>query len=140
MRVEASIEIARPPQEVWNVVSDPQRDVDWCAKVKSVQPLGDGRWRVVHKPVPLRPATELIVDQVDADPPRRLRLREEDDASVVEVEYRLEPSAGKTRFVQASDVDWKRLPRVLHGTFRRGVQRDVRQQLRALKRLLEGSR
>ena len=104
-----------------------------------MQPLGDGRWRVVHKPVPLRPATELIVDQVDADPPRRLRLREEDDASVVEVEYRLEPSAGKTRFGQASDVDWKRLPRVLHGTFRRGVQRDVRQQLRALERRL-GSR
>ena len=138
VRVEESIEIARPPQAVWDVVVDPQRDAEWCAKVKSVEPLGEGRWRVVHKPVPLRPATELIVDQVEVDPPRRLRLREEDDASVVEVEYRLEPSAGGTRFVQASDVDWKRLPRILHGTFRRGVQRDVRHQLQALKRLLEG--
>ena len=138
MRVEESIEIARPPQEVWDVVVDHERDPDWCAKVKSVEPIGDGRWRVVHKPVPLRPPTEVIVDHVEVDAPRHLRLREEDDASVVEVEYRLEPSAGGTRFVQASGVDWKSLPRILHGTFRRGLQRDVRQQLKALKRLLEG--
>jgi hypothetical protein len=34
-------------------------------------------------------------------------------------------------------VEWKRLPRILRGTFARGVRRDVRGQLRALKRLLE---
>ncbi len=138
MRVEESIEIARPPQEVWDVVVDPERDPEWCGKVKSVQRIGDGRWRVLHKPVPLRPATELIVDQVEIDPPRRMHLREEDDASVVEVDYRLEPTAGGTRFAQASDVDWKSLPRILHSAFRRGVQRDIRQQLKALKRLVEG--
>ena len=138
MRVEESIEIARSPQEVWDVVVDRQRDPEWCTKVNSVEPLGDGRWRVMHKPVPLRPATELIVDQVEADPPRRLRLREEDEAAVFEVEYRLQPSGAGTRFVQVSDFEWKRLPRILHGTFRRGVQRDVRGQLEALKRLLEG--
>jgi carbon monoxide dehydrogenase subunit G len=137
VRIEESIEIARQPQEVWDIVADPQRDAEWCPKVKSVQRESDGRWRVVHKPVPLRPAIELIVDEVEADPPRRLRLREEDDAAVIEVEYRLEPNSVGTRFTQVSDVDWKRLPRVLHGTFRRGVQRDVRHQLRDLKRLLE---
>jgi hypothetical protein len=42
-----------------------------------------------------------------------------------------------TRFTQLSEFEWKKLPRVLHGTFARGVRRDVRGQLQALKRLLE---
>ena len=50
---------------------------------------------------------------------------------------RLEPSATGTRFTQISEFEWKRLPRILHGTFERGVRRDIRGQLRALKQLLE---
>jgi hypothetical protein len=80
---------------------------------------------------------ELTLEQLELHPPERLRLREEDEASVFDVEYRLERSAAGTRFTQISDFEWKRLPRLLHGTFARGVRRDVRAQLRALKRLLE---
>jgi Polyketide cyclase / dehydrase and lipid transport len=119
------------------VVGDPKNDPDWCRKVRSVEPAGESRWVVIHKPVPLRPAMELVVERVVADQPRRLSLREEDQASVFEVEYRLEEVLEGTRFTQISDFEWKRLPKVLHGTFARGVRRDVRGQLRALKRLLE---
>jgi hypothetical protein len=79
----------------------------------------------------------LTVEHLEATPPQRLSIREEDEASVFEVEYRLEASDGGTRFTQISEFEWKSLPRVLHGTFARGVRRDVRTQLRALKRLLE---
>jgi uncharacterized protein YndB with AHSA1/START domain len=137
VRIEEAIVIARPPQNVWNVIVDPLRDPEWCAKVVSVEPAGEGRWRVIHKPVPLRPALELTLDQLEVDPPRHLRLREEDDAAVFDVEYRLEPSGAGTRFVQVSSVEWKSLPGILHGPFRRGVRRDVRNQLRALKRVVE---
>ena len=137
MRVEESIEIARPRDEVWQFVADPLNDPRWCRKVQSVEAVGDRRWRVMHKPVPLRPPQELIVDQTALEPPSRLHLREEDDASVFEVEYRLEEASGGTRFTQTSEFQWKKLPRVLHGTFRRGVERDVRGQLRELKRVLE---
>lgn len=137
MRVEESIEIDHPPAEVWAVVSDPTRDPEWCSKVKAVEPRGEGRWLVLHKPVPLRPPMELTLERVDAEPPSLLRLRQEDDAATFDVEYRLEPTAGGTRFTQRSDFEWKRLPRILHGTFRRGVRHDVRVQLRDLKRLLE---
>jgi len=64
-------------------------------------------------------------------------LREEDEASTFEVEYRLRATDTGTRFTQISEFEWKRLPRFLHRTFSRGVHRDVRNQLRALKRLLE---
>lgn len=92
---------------------------------------------VVHKPVPLRPPIELTLEQVDVEPPRRLTLREEDELSIFQVEYRLDAIDTATRFTQVSEFEWKKLPRVLHGTFARGVRRDVRGQLRALKGLLE---
>lgn len=140
MRIEEEVQIGRPPAAVWTVVADPARDPEWCPKVRTVEAAGPGRWRVVHKPVPLRPPVTLELEHVAAEAPGRLVLREEDAAAVFDVEYRLAPvGAGGTRFTQVSEVRWKRLPRVLHGTFRRGVRRDVRRQLRELRRLLEAA-
>jgi uncharacterized protein YndB with AHSA1/START domain len=139
LRVEESIEIARPPEAVWELVAEPVNDPHWCPKVKSVEPVGERRWTVLHKPVPLRSPFELSLEQLEVQPPNRLTLRQEDEASVFHVEYRLEPSANGTRFTQISEFEWKKLPRVLHGTFARGVRRDIRGQLRELKRLLERS-
>jgi uncharacterized protein YndB with AHSA1/START domain len=137
IRLEESIEIACPPEAVWALVADPLNDPRWCRKVKSVEGAGGRRWTVTHKPVPLRPPMELTLEQLDVQPPRRLILREEDAVSVFDVEYRLEPSETGTRFTQISEFEWTKLPRVLHGTFARGVLRDVRGQLRELKQLLE---
>lgn len=138
VRVEASIEIRCPPELLWETVSDPRNDPRWCPKVKSVEAGADSRWRVMHKPIPLRPAVELVVEHVELEPPTRLKLREEDDASVFEVEYMLEPTDNGTRLTQVSEFEWKRLPRLLRGLAARGVERDVRTQLRELKRLFEG--
>ncbi len=141
MRVEQSITIARPLPEVWAFVSDPSNDPRWCPKVKSVEPVREGEWRVTHKPVPLRPPTQLIVAHVEVDPPSRLKMHEEDESAAFDVEYRLAEIAAAesraTRFTQISEFEWKQLPRILHGMFRRGVQRDVRAQLSELKRVLE---
>jgi phosphoribosylaminoimidazole-succinocarboxamide synthase len=122
---------------VWALLADPLNDPSWCRKVKSVNAAGDNRWMVKHKPVPLRPPMELVLEQLEAEPPNRMKLREEDKASIFDVEYRLETAGTGTRLTQVSEFEWKRLPRALHGTFARGVRRDVRNQLRALKRLLE---
>ena len=119
------------------MVADPRNDPRWCRKVSSVEAAGERRWAVTHRPVPLRPPMELTLQQVDVQPPSRLTLREEDEASIFHVEYRLEWSETGTRFTQISEFEWKKLPRVLHGTFARGVRRDVRGQLQAMKQLLE---
>jgi len=137
MRVEESIEIVRPRDVVWGVIADPANDPRWCDKVKSVEAVSATRWRVMHKPVPLRPPVELVLEQIEVEPPTRLRLRQEDEASVFEVQYVLEPTTAGTRFTQISEFEWKRLPRILHGTFARGVRNDVRRQLRDLKTLVE---
>jgi hypothetical protein len=140
MRIEESIEIGRPRTQVWALVVEPLNDPRWCPKVKSVELVGEGQWRVTHKPVPLRPPMQLMVAHTGLEAPSLLRMREEDEVSVFEVEYRLaELGLGDdgTRFTQISEFAWKKLQRILHGTFRRGVQRDVRAQLRELKRVLE---
>jgi uncharacterized protein YndB with AHSA1/START domain len=137
MRVEESVDIARDPEEVWAFVAQPSNDPRWCRKVKAVVAAGPRRWRVVHKPVPLRAALELVLEHVECEPPKRLTMREEDEASVFRIEYRLAPTTTGTRFTQASEFEWKTLPRVLHATFGRGVRRDIRTQLQTLKRLLE---
>ena len=80
---------------------------------------------------------EMTLEHLEVALPSRLRLREEDEASIFRVEYRLEPSDRGTRFTQISEFEWKTLPRFLHGMFARGVRRDVHGQLQALKRLLE---
>ncbi len=122
---------------MWELVSEPVNDPHWCPKVKSVEPADEGRWTVLHKPVPLRSPMELSLEQLEVEPPNRLTLRQEDEASVFQVEYRLEPTQTGTRFTQISEFEWKKLPRVLHGTFARGVRRDIRGQLVQLKRFLE---
>jgi uncharacterized protein YndB with AHSA1/START domain len=136
MRVEESIELPQTPEDVWEFVADPMNDPLWCPKVQSVEPRGEGRWVVTHKPVPLRPPMELSLEHVELDRPRRLVLREEDEASVFEVEYRLEPVASGTVFTQLSEFSWKKLPRFLHLLFGHGVRRDLRRQLRSLRDVL----
>jgi uncharacterized protein YndB with AHSA1/START domain len=139
MRIEESIDIARAPEEVWAFVADPMNDPQWCRKVKAVEAVGPRRWRARHKPVPLRAAAELVLEHVESEPPKRLTMREEDDASVFNIEYRLAPTTTGTHFTQVSDFEWKELPRVLRAPLRHGVRRDVRSQLQSLKRLLESS-
>jgi carbon monoxide dehydrogenase subunit G len=139
MRVEESVDIARPPADVWAFVSDPMNDMQWCSKVQSVEPIGERRWRVMHKPIPMRPPQELIVEHRELEPEKRLTMHEEDEGSTFDVQYRLEPCATGTRFTQVSEFEWKRLPRPVQAFLKGGVRRDVRNQLRALKRLLEAA-
>ena len=137
MRVEERIEIARSPAEVWDVVADPANDPQWCRKVRAVEGVGNGQWNVWHKPVPLRPAALLKTQHIRAESPAYLAVREEDDVSVFMIEYRLDPSPTGTSFTQISEFKWKKLPKALQVIFAYGVRRDIRTQLRDLKRLLE---
>jgi hypothetical protein len=103
-----------------------------------VAPLSAHRWRVMHKPVALRRAVELQLNQLGAEPPHRLVLHQEDAAAVFIIEYRPERTEPGKRFTQMSEFTAKTLPGgVLQGAFGWAVRREVRRQLRSLKALLE---
>jgi Polyketide cyclase / dehydrase and lipid transport len=108
VRIERSILIERPFAEVFGFVADPRNDPRWCPKVDSVE-------------------------QIEGEAPGPV---EDDGVDRFEVTYALEEHAGGTRLTQRSDA---RLgaPKLLHPIWRRGIQRDIDRQLRALKGLLE---
>lgn len=139
MQARATIEIERPIESVWEFLSEPCNDPQWCPKVRHVEPAGPARWRVLHQPMPLRPVVELVLERVDAAPPWHLELREEDSSSVFVVEYRLSASARGTRFTQISEFGWKALPKLAQRLLALGVRRDLKRQARELKRVLEQS-
>ena len=139
MLIERSISIERPVEEVFAFVSDPCNDVRWCRKVRSVTPLSEGRWEVVHKPVPGRPERRMEMTRVSVDAPRRIDWLEDDGTDVFRVTYALSPAGSGTRFVQRSDASVGAVPSFLYPLWRFGIGRDVARQLRDLKRVLEGS-
>jgi hypothetical protein len=66
-----------------------------------------------------------------------MRVREQDTDGVFDVTYELQPAeGGGTRITQRSDVALS-LPRVLHPIGRFEIGRHLREQLAALKRLVE---
>lgn len=142
MQIVRDIHIARPVEEVFAFVSEPSNDPAWCRKVLSVQQTGGSgpgpgsSYRVVHRPIPLRPAREMAFTCLDWSPPHRIEWREDDRDDVLHVTYRLASDGDGTRFTQDDDA---RLgaPRVLHPVIRHGIGHDVSRQLHALKRLLE---
>jgi uncharacterized protein YndB with AHSA1/START domain len=112
VRIEKSIGIARSPQEVWTLIADARNDPQWCDKVDSVDQIaGDGpeveaRYRVLHRPIRRRKAKELAVTVEEYEPPRQLRLRQEDDDAVFEVTYRLEGTGSSGSPVPRSAGSW----------------------------------
>ena len=131
--------MGRPPAEVWAFVADPVNDARWCPKVERVEILSPQRWVLVHRPLPLRPPRRLTVDHIRSSEPELLLLREEDEGSIFDVEYRLSATRTGTRMTQTSTFRFKRLPGFLQTLPAIGVRRDVRAQLRLLKQQLEGT-
>lgn len=140
MVIEREIEIERRLEEVFDFVFDPANDPHWCRKVQSVTAAGEGRWEVVHKPVPLRPARRMEMTRVAFSAPTRIEWLQDDGVDVFRVSYSLSAlRSGATRFVQRSDASVGAVPRLLHPLWRLGIGRDLARQLRDLKKLLEGS-
>jgi uncharacterized protein YndB with AHSA1/START domain len=142
--IEKTIVINRPLKTVWGYIADGRNDPQWCEKVVSVdQVAGDGPgpnaiYHVVHRPVRLKKRKVLAVTVEEFDPPRWMRVREEDDDGVFNVAYDLEPAGEGTRLTQRDQIEWK-IPRFQVPIARRMVSRDIENQFSALKRVLEGA-
>jgi uncharacterized protein YndB with AHSA1/START domain len=144
MRIEQTVQIDRPVDDVWEFIADARNDPRWCDKVESVEqvagkgPGSQARYRALHRPIRLKKPKELAVTIEEYEPPRRLRLREEDGDAVFHVTYELEEARDGTSLTQKDEIEWKiPLPaRPIGGVM---VSRDVRRQFAALKRLLEAS-
>jgi uncharacterized protein YndB with AHSA1/START domain len=142
-QIERTIVIARHVDEVWAYIADPRNDPLWCDKVVSVDqvtgegPGPDASYRVLHRPMRLKKPKELVLTVEEFDPPRLMRMRDEDDDGVFNVTYELEPVGQGSRLIQRDQIEWK-IPRFQLPIARRMVSRDIENQFSALKRVLEG--
>lgn len=146
MKVRTETTIDRPPEEVFAYLVDLRNDPDWCPRVDSVEQVGgDGpgpgaRYRAVHRPkggkqVPL----DLEVLEVEA--PRRLLMRQDDEAGIFLTTYELTPtSGGGTRLAQTSDMRFRGAARIAAPLIKLAVRKGTREQFRALTALLGGDR
>jgi len=142
VEVERSVGIAMPVADVFAFVADPANDPQWCRKLISVEQVeGDGsgpggRWRVVHRPVPIGAARTMDYRCLAWDPPHRIEWREDDGTDVLLVTYALSAEAGDTRIEQHDDAQLG-APSFLHPFMKIGIGHDLAGQLKRLKQLLE---
>ena len=143
MRVTESIRIARPPEDVWAVVSDLETHPKWRPAIVeltqvSVGPLAVGsrlrevlRWR----------GRELELDDVVTalEPPRRLALSGGWSAAEFDLELLLEPEGDGT----VVTMDWPLRPksllmRVAAPFLGSTMRKATREELELLKAYVEG--
>ncbi|MFE3024920.1 SRPBCC family protein [Nocardia tengchongensis] len=110
--LEASIDIAAAPEQVWGVVSDLQRIREFSPNTLRMQPLGrtvrTGTWTVNLNKAEgyVYPSTSRIVR---FEPNHALAFRMNENGTVWS--YTLEPTAdGGTKLIQRRDVPKGKLP------------------------------
>lgn len=134
-----SIEIDAPPQEVWDVVMDPERLHEWVTIHRGLGEHGDGHMR---QTLCLR-GVSFHVDWTlaEADEPRLAVWEGKGPArSRAHTLYRLTPIDGRTRFDYENEfkAPFGPLGRVAAGALVGGLpEREAAATLKRLKALLE---
>lgn len=143
MRIERSVEINRPAEEVFALIGDPDNDPVWCPTVHgSTRVKGKGLtigavYEQVHKPGPAKP-TELTVELLEIDAPHHLHLRSTDDLGWFDVHYHLaDLPDGGTRLTQIDQTHFQGFAKPLQPIMWLAINAGITKQFRRLKRLLE---
>jgi uncharacterized protein YndB with AHSA1/START domain len=142
-RLEYTIDIDRPIDEVFDVVADPCHDHRWCPRVGEGRqvagstPAVGARYELEHHPSLQRRHTRRI-EIVELERPSRVVSIQEDDVASFTISYLLRATAGGTQLTQRDEIDW-RISALARPIGKRIVSRHIGDQLSSLKRLLEGS-
>ena len=139
IEVEHTLEIERPVEEVFAYLTDVARLPEWQSSAEWAElegELGEGaRIKEVRKFMGRHATSTLEVTEYD--PPRRFSLHVVDGPIEYAVEHALEAVDGRTRITFVGRGETGRVPRLMHGTVRRAVERQFLKDLEALKDRLE---
>jgi uncharacterized protein YndB with AHSA1/START domain len=126
-----SVVLAKPVEEVWRFLTDPDRDTNWrrphvlSSRKLTDGPLGVGsRFETVNK---FWGKKETVVTEIIAmDPPRLLSWKQVNKGTfVTDGSYRLEPANEGTRFTLTLVGEGKGLFKLLAKRFARYQDREV---------------
>jgi uncharacterized membrane protein len=146
IRVEESVEINRPVEEVFSYSSNPENFPQWAATVKEVRqdvpergPLREGgRFTATQKALGRR--FEASFEVIDYEPNRRYAHRGTEEHPVpVTMVFAYEPlSSEGTRFTPRIEAEPGGFFGLVGPVLERVIRRQMRTNLETLKALLEG--
>ena len=140
-RIEKSVVIDRPVEEVWQYVHDPANDPVWQPSVLETRhdggPAMDVGTRIVEIRRFLGRRFETAWEVSEFDPPRRSAVRSLSGPIPFTGSYALDPVDGRTRFTLRMDTDAHGFFKLAEPVFRRMAEREMDANLGHLKDVLE---
>ena len=133
----STIEIARPPQEVFAVVTDPLRFAEWQHDVVSVRILGDSRFTTTRR---ISGADRTMIQQITRnDPPHGWAARGIDGPIRPHATITIQPvdNGTRSRVTFTLDFEGHGLGKPLLPLVWRQAQKGAPTSYRNLKKLLE---
>ena len=142
IRSEFSLEIARPPADVFAYLAEPERMPEWqssavAARCASDGPLGVGS-RIEETRSFLGRRVETTLEVTEYEPDRVLSLRTVRGPVRVEVRHMLEPSNGGTRLTFVGTGDPKGFGGFAQSLLVKTAEREFKRDFKRLKEILEG--
>lgn len=134
-RTEVSIEIDRPPAEVFPWLLEPEKRLQWVSGLVSSEPLDEDSYRDVVQEYGQR--LEATATVTRDEPPHALEVAMTGRGFEARAEHRLAEHDGRTRLTSSFDVKLGGLGRLAGGIVGRQTQRSVERSLARLKELLE---
>ena len=139
IRIEHSLEISRPPEDVFEVLVDLDRLPDWQSSAiaaSSDGPLELGS--LVHEK--RRFLGRELADELEVvafDPPRRLTLRSQRGPVRLTIDHELEPNGGGTRLTVVASGKPGGMMKFAGPMIERTAREEIRSDFARLKELLE---
>lgn len=140
MRLEHTVEIERPPEDVYAFLSNPANLPRWQSEVSEVRPESQTRFTEVRMFVGRR--VESTLDVTAAEPGREFAIRSVAGPLTFSVRHLLEPAGeGRTRLTVTgeSEAPAGRFFKLGGRLLARAAERHFREDFARLKALLEQS-
>jgi uncharacterized protein YndB with AHSA1/START domain len=139
IRIQLTVEIARPPEDVFELLSDIERLPEWQASAIEAHaegPLAEGS-RVTEKRRLLGRELDTDLEVVAYVPPTRLTLRSLSGPVNFTVDHELVAQAGGTQLTLVAEAQPGGLLRLTEPVLARTAEQEFRQDFDRLKELIE---
>jgi carbon monoxide dehydrogenase subunit G len=139
IRIEHSLEISRPPEEVFALLVDLDRLPDWQSS--AIEAHSDGPLELgslVHEK--RRFLGRELADELEViafNPPRRLTLRSQAGPVRLTIDHELEPNGGGTRLIVVASGKPGGMMKFAGPMIERTAREEIRSDFARLKELLE---
>ena len=135
IKVEETVEIGRPVEEVFAYVADPENLATWSGVVLEVRKDGGDRFTLVQKFLGRR--FESPCEVITSEPNRRYAFRSTGGPIPLTFTFTCEPSGAGTRLTEVGEGEPGTFFTLVGPLFEKAAKRQVRHDLDTLKDLLE---